>query len=355
MNGPYQLYELPKHAMRLKSSAINKIMNQLNNNSKAGPATKTITEGSRQRYMDVVNRLTDENTDDSAENSNDRIRRPGLQLYNQMLQFASVGVKRWISLKHPQQHKTDENSLHVTFLLHWNEPLQQAELLAHISALRSIAETVQVDVMSGRRKCPTIKDSQWFFERQSILSVMSPESDETILMEQQQQSTTKDYDTPLPQLREQLLTEGLSSNFFMICNDHTVVDGQLADSVMTAADDKVLPGTIRQCVLDICSRLGIKVTMQSPTVGDIMDSRRCRGCFITSTSRGARLIHKVVIHKVRDDSNNTSPDGVPVNNPVNVVSFTYGSEVDCVGRLISAEVKRDMVKHCVQLDNTDYE
>eukprot|EP00922_Rhytidocystis_sp_ex-Travisia-forbesii_P072255 GHVS01107741.1.p1 GENE.GHVS01107741.1~~GHVS01107741.1.p1 ORF type:complete len:135 (+),score=26.10 GHVS01107741.1:427-831(+) len=83
MNGPYQLYELPKHAMRLshnhnhitttrsqppltttlvvvvdisESSAINKIMNQLNNNSKAGPATKTITEGSRQRYMDVVNR-----------------------------------------------------------------------------------------------------------------------------------------------------------------------------------------------------------------------------------------------------------------------------------------------------------
>eukprot|EP00730_Choanoeca_flexa_P003127 TRINITY_DN11298_c0_g1_i11.p1 TRINITY_DN11298_c0_g1~~TRINITY_DN11298_c0_g1_i11.p1 ORF type:complete len:385 (+),score=46.27 TRINITY_DN11298_c0_g1_i11:1022-2176(+) len=77
--------------------------------------------------------------------------------------------------------------------------------------------------------------------------------------------------------------EGTQTNFL------AVVDGVLR----TASAKEVLPGTIRNIVLDVCHQQGIPIKEEAPTVAEL---HRWSGACVMSTSRLALPIQKLVVH-----------------------------------------------------------
>lgn len=104
------------------------------------------------------------------------------------------------------------------------------------------------------------------------------------------------------------LYEGLSSNFFVVDANGTVI---------TAPEDFVLNGTIRRIAIQCCVKLGIPVAYELPNIANI---DTWQGAFLTSTSRLLLPIDKFHILQYDSNGNPSDPpcyeDHIQSNSPV---------------------------------------
>lgn len=106
-----------------------------------------------------------------------------------------------------------------------------------------------------RRADPHVKDVKWNVARKVYEALQAKDEEEVIM-----------YD------EDGLVTEGLSSNVFVIAED----------TVCTAPTDVVLAGTFRSLVLEVCAENHIPISLHCPQVSTI---DRWQSVFITSTTR----------------------------------------------------------------------
>jgi branched-subunit amino acid aminotransferase/4-amino-4-deoxychorismate lyase len=115
---------------------------------------------------------------------------------------------------------------------------------------------VTAQIRTFHRPNPTVKNSQWVTDRKTLEESMPKHVNEIVMQE-----------------ADGRLSEGLSSNFFVLKKDGTLE---------TAADEHVLPGTTRSMVLSVCRELNIPIEFKFPSVREIDD---WEGACISSTSR----------------------------------------------------------------------
>eukprot|EP00921_Rhytidocystis_pertsovi_P008801 GHVQ01014316.1.p1 GENE.GHVQ01014316.1~~GHVQ01014316.1.p1 ORF type:complete len:429 (+),score=34.87 GHVQ01014316.1:269-1555(+) len=290
------VFEFDLHVQRLVSSGTKQLA-ALRDDS------KSTTEASY--YEDCFNRLS---------NYHDT-------LSKQMYATACDGAKLYRSMGSSSFQHTD---IHITFLLSWEPPntkdtqetrVQQANigLKSYITTLVDTAPSIQVDIFLGQRNSPTVKDNTWFFERRSLANARTEGSDEVILME----GHVSDWG--------EYLTEGLSSNFFMVRSD---------GSLETADSTRVLSGTVRQTVMDVCQKLGVPIHFSCPKLRTLLSSD-CEGCFVTSTSRKAKRIHRLIVHHPSDSLHRS------------LVDFNYSPE--SLTMRVTSEVALEMARRGTKL------
>lgn len=122
---------------------------------------------------------------------------------------------------------------------------------------------VTVEVRGAPRSNPLAKDSAWVLQRQELQAAKAADCNEVVLCR-----------------ADGSLMEGLTSNFFAVLEGGTVA----------TAEQGVLHGTVREVVLQLCEREGIRVQLQPPRLDQLP---RWQGCFITSTSRLALPVDAV--------------------------------------------------------------
>ncbi|CAM9423978.1 unnamed protein product, partial [Chrysoparadoxa australica] len=128
----------------------------------------------------------------------------------------------------------------------------------------AVPKPVIVEVRGHPRNNALAKDSQWVKERESIVNLALPETNEVIMHGEDGE-----------------LLEGTQTNFYAIING----------AVHTAADG-ILEGTVRKLILEVCAEEGIEVVLQPPRVQDIY---LWEGVLISSTSRLAMPVDTVVV------------------------------------------------------------
>ena len=160
-------------------------------------------------------------------------------------------------------------------------PTQPAELelVAHVTELPPLAKpgrsenpVVLQEVVelcdACRQPAPTIKHSSWCAERAPLEAARDPGSSESILTRTNGEGQCE-------------LLEGLITNLF-------VVQG----GCVRTAPDGVLPGHIRQLVLDACDPLGIPVSLEAPRLEEFDEWEEA---FLTGTGKLVRPIDAVVV------------------------------------------------------------
>lgn len=109
------------------------------------------------------------------------------------------------------------------------------------------------------------------------------------------------------------VTEGLSSNFFVVSRDGTV---------MTAGEGDVLAGTVRDAALQACVARRVPVVLEAPRLLDAPNE--WAGAFITSTSRMLLPVCEIMY---------TAADGSPAR-----LAFAHG------GAPLVEELRRDVAE-----------
>jgi len=156
-----------------------------------------------------------------------------------------------------------QKDIRITTILIKND--DKLRLVVCIEDLQGPPSSGQIEIATAQRIEPERKSTAWVHDRQILESQKLPDTNEVVLMD-----------------KEGRLYEGLSSNFGLI-KERTVI---------VAPDTDVLSGTIMKMVLDIAPDLGLTVARTHPTLQDLDD---CECCFITSTSRLALPIHRIII------------------------------------------------------------
>eukprot|EP01067_Filipodium_phascolosomae_P008059 Filipodium_phascolosomae@DN6775_c0_g1_i1.p1 len=128
--------------------------------------------------------------------------------------------------------------------------------LVSVQSIPEPPTTAKIQLRLAVRHNPQVKSTQWARDRQILEKMKSKDTEEIGLVSD-----------------AGAVTEGLSSNFFVINN---------VGSLETASTEAVLPGTVRECVIKACERLGIPVKFSAPRVSE---AGSWRSAFITSTSR----------------------------------------------------------------------
>ncbi|TDH70665.1 uncharacterized protein CCR75_006422 [Bremia lactucae] len=136
------------------------------------------------------------------------------------------------------------------------EKLVDTDVLCHVGLLPPLrSDLVKLQVAGLPRHNAAAKDSAWVKERKVIYDKMASDMEEVILMD--------------PATRH--LLEGSQTNFYTI-----------RDGTVYTADTKILKGTVRSLVLDICVKKNIPLKLSPPSLDDVEE---WQGCFISSTSR----------------------------------------------------------------------
>jgi len=129
------------------------------------------------------------------------------------------------------------------------------ELYTHVEPMPIMPfETIAIEVRPYGRKNVVVKDSGWVKERRFLEEKMAPDCNEVILQEP-----------------DGSLFEGLSSNFFVICDGAVYTDTEHS-----------LVGTMQQLAIYICKHEGILMRTMPPNIKDV---NLWSAAFITSTSR----------------------------------------------------------------------
>ena len=153
------------------------------------------------------------------------------------------------------------------------------ELVAHVTELPSLASpgrsenpVVLQEVVelcdACRQPAPTIKHSSWCAERAPLEAARDPGSSESILTRTNGAGQCE-------------LLEGLITNLFVVQGGR-----------VRTAPDGVLPGHIRQLVLDACDPLGIPVSLEAPRLEEFDEWEEA---FLTGTGKLVRPIDAVVV------------------------------------------------------------
>jgi hypothetical protein len=124
-------------------------------------------------------------------------------------------------------------------------------------------------VLGPPRDVPIGKDSGWVAQRQSLEALRPPGAAEVLLATQQG-----------------ALLEGLVTNLFVLVGLET---GEIV--VQTAGmGDGVVWGTMRQRVLQVCEKLGLKIVKQSPAAGERASWKEA---FLTNALRGVQPLDRI--------------------------------------------------------------
>jgi branched-subunit amino acid aminotransferase/4-amino-4-deoxychorismate lyase len=131
------------------------------------------------------------------------------------------------------------------------------DIFTFVQPMPTISPMVDVQAYHAKRKNPTIKDVQWVLDRQHLEELQRKANVNEIVM----------FD------ESGFITEGLQTNFFAVTAD---------GAILTAPDERVLAGTVRQVVLEVAAKEGIPVHLQCPNINSATE---WESCFICSTSR----------------------------------------------------------------------
>lgn len=175
----------------------------------------------------------------------------------------------------------DQNQeFRITLLATWEQNHKddfKSALYCHIGLLKNNSQSkhVRLLVHGHGRENARAKDSKWVTDRKQLGA--SDGYEEIILINNKGE-----------------LLEGTQTNFYVVLNSNTIV----------TANEGVLFGSVRDSVLRVCRKHGIKVELRPPT---LVDLQQACGVFITSTSRWVMPVHEVDLGDlllIRSDSSN---------------------------------------------------
>lgn len=130
-----------------------------------------------------------------------------------------------------------------------------ADRVRSMPTIRNQIPTIRVEVRGSARIQPIVKNTRWVTQREPLEKTRDPDFTETILHDRG------------------ALLEGLISNFFVVTDTQTVI---------TAPDNVIYPGTMRSFVIQACQRLGTPVVLASP---EAKNWATFRAAFITNAAK----------------------------------------------------------------------
>lgn len=147
--------------------------------------------------------------------------------------------------------------------------LKMHALYVHAAPVPETTPTnpVLVECRGKPRMRPGVKDTSWVVARRPLESIRQEIASETILID------AEDY----------ALYEGLTTNIFVVMANNIIY---------TAPSDRVLSGTIRECVIQACQRLGVPVVLKAPPLANWLDFR---AAFLTNAFRILTPIRALLI------------------------------------------------------------
>lgn len=175
----------------------------------------------------------------------------------------------------------------------------------YVEELPDIHLPIQAEVRCHTRHDPQIKSVAWNIERKAVEKRMSPTMGEVIL-------ATGNGE----------LTEGLSSNFYVVQDDNTI---------QTAPDSVVLSGSIRKLVLKACASLGVNVNLTTPSLAQ---RQQWLGAAVSSTSRSFLPIRilKFPEHEFQDIHYDIHPLLQRLRNEVDAMMYEASQEIECISK-----------------------
>lgn len=139
-----------------------------------------------------------------------------------------------------------------------------------------------VETFKYQRNSPRKKDIQWVQDRLFIENQRKlPSSLEILLLDDNGQS----------------ILEGLTSNFFAF-NSHT-------NTVYTAPDDVVLPGSMSRLLLAACKIRNISIIRDAPSIQNLCSDSILDAAFITSAIKIFSFVDQI-LYNTQDDSSNSN-------------------------------------------------
>eukprot|EP00929_Paragymnodinium_shiwhaense_P107407 TRINITY_DN734_c0_g1_i1.p1 TRINITY_DN734_c0_g1~~TRINITY_DN734_c0_g1_i1.p1 ORF type:complete len:396 (-),score=66.66 TRINITY_DN734_c0_g1_i1:203-1390(-) len=163
----------------------------------------------------------------------------------------------------------DDKEYQITMVVTWDSVGDHTpegrglDFFTFAQPMPSTASMVDVHAYKAERSCPTVKDVQWTKDRKGLEKLQKEARVNEVIMYGPTGS----------------VTEGLQTNFFAVTPDGTL---------LTAADEHVLSGTVRKVVLEVAEKESIPVRFECP---DINKMSEWDSCFICSTSRLVKPIH----------------------------------------------------------------
>jgi branched-subunit amino acid aminotransferase/4-amino-4-deoxychorismate lyase len=136
-----------------------------------------------------------------------------------------------------------------------------------------------VDFYPSLRHPAQLKYTKWALERQPIIDRRDQSIHETLIY-QKDPSDGQDY-----------LTEGLTSTFYIIKRDDTIV---------CPPTEKILFGCIQRWTLFVAQVLSIKMIIEPITM---QSCREWKGAFVTSSGRIVQPVHRVVLNHDHENHN----------------------------------------------------
>ncbi|KAF9435946.1 hypothetical protein BGZ76_005167 [Entomortierella beljakovae] len=146
----------------------------------------------------------------------------------------------------------------IIVLCTWDPVAKEPKLIAHFEPLGAPKKPrCKVEVHGAPRATATAKDSQWVRDRRVLESLLSKDSNEALLMNNETQE----------------IYEGLSSNFFVFDRERK--------AILTAPQGSVLLGTVQKVVTNVCNAEKIPIIYEFPNLKRIDE---WEGAFISSKS-----------------------------------------------------------------------
>jgi len=175
-----------------------------------------------------------------------------------VLSSLRVALKEYWSVN----SKADLREVKLTILVTWTS--EACDILTHLSCMGPPPPPpVKVVVKGAPRSNAAAKDSEWVRERKTLEDDKPADVNEVVLLDE-----------------DGAMFEGLSSNFFAVTKK----------GVLLTAGDGILPGTVREVLLECCKREGISVELTPPRISDIAN---WEGAMVSSTSRLALPIDQL--------------------------------------------------------------
>lgn len=180
-----------------------------------------------------------------------------------------------------------------------------------------LSNSIIAEVHGQRRSQPLVKNSSWVSQRAHLeQSRPSTNIAETILVDQSDGFA---------------LYEGLVTNLFVVIDvkdsSSTSLDSS-SSAVLTAPGDTILPGTVRQCVLDACRHLNLTVIDEPPRLADW---RNFQGAFVTNALRVLQPLTSMIVRVHPKDG--SIPKEINLPWPQNVVDLVH-----CIDAYVRAQL-----------------
>jgi branched-subunit amino acid aminotransferase/4-amino-4-deoxychorismate lyase len=152
------------------------------------------------------------------------------------------------------------------------------------------------DVYPIQRNPPQIKYTRWTLERQPIMDHRPKEIQETLIYYHQKDGGEE----------ADILTEGITSNFYVLADD--------GETLIMPPTEKILYGSVQRWIEMIAPLIGMTVKVEQIKLGDI---DLWKGCFITSNGR---ILHK--IDKIRIPVHPSSEQQLKVDSSSSTAHFS---------------------------------